>query len=475
MFSVKMSKFGQLYRRYDSRVHGNSVSLAGPGGAGTSGQAIIFVDSISERFLYGTIILLTGPNAGAGSEIISDNWNGSSFSSVILNDSFDFPIEENELFVLLAKNNAEPGVPAAINDSIVSSVSFGGSVVVGHVNASVGLVGYGIPKDLQEYLGHDIQIFDKYNDLVWQGLITEITAGAMGADISAVGYGDTFSRYHYYNLYPAADPGVSIVTILADIINTNPFLVYSAVWLDRGDVIHAAQAGTLPVFDFTESPVLASEAISSVLAMGATPLTLNPVYLQVFNHRIPKLTIVDLNPQEPKWVIRSHNLTDGANSFILESSLSSMRNTVFGAYTDADGVSFTTNKTYDLDLYERFGPKEQLLNASRLGQAEIFSAQSLLLASKSKMYSPSRMSVTGYVALYQSSVALPCWKIMPGDVVAVMPDANGIAQSKNRFNEGELYVVGETSYDSESGAMDLWVYQSPDLIQSYINSIDIGV
>lgn len=382
-------------------------------------------------------------------------------------------------FVVVSKSSTTFGSPRNLFGS-PDSVAFGTHIASGYAEASVSFpVSSRVASaSYDEAVGSFVEIYDSWNEKVWEGRVSGVSVGESGVSIDALGISDTFNDFVYSTLWTATQgPGgvTTPVDVVKDIIAQSDYVQNKVHDVDGDGSIRTAQAalGGFP-FDFTDTPTRAREALDEVLRVGDGSNNFNRMFLQVWNNRMPKLVVANSSPvlNDSDWIIDELSISVDARNLSHELSMENLGSKVSSVFTDfATGEQVQGAYKYDLDALFRFGRREIVRSDGNIDSGNAIGLSGVVLSAVSDVLSTTDISLSGRVVRQNTSVRHPVYMIKAGDVVSA-PVMVHVFGGAGVMAVGETtFVVEKTTYNNDSGEMKIEPSGSQSRIDVFLAQI----
>jgi hypothetical protein len=341
----------------------------------------------------------------------------------------------------------------------------------------------GKASELAEYMLYRVlYVHDDYGRVAWEGEIVSAEVGDGGLSISAIGYYNTLNNYVYSAYWPAYDENdvlttTNPVTVLKDILSGSSVIAQDYYQVDGDDALLNNHLAHRPYqFDFSETTVSAKEAMDDVLKFGDGSSDFNPVYLQVWDRRIPVLaqsyTQRTITSATPKWSI-SNRVDLGSDGGIqLSVDGSDVSNKVSVVYTDLDtGGQHRTAFWYDSESVISYGARETVRSQGSMDSGNAIGAAGIIGSSIGRSTKFSPITIYGKIEEYASGALVDLHLVRSGDIIT-MPVVfdlwNSVGSSPLTQSR---YVVARTNYDAIRNSLTI----EPHIVQNRIDTFLAGV
>ena len=386
-------------------------------------------------------------------------------------------------FVLLSSS------PVSLGDADYSlpdpsSLRFSTAIQSGYESCSALVdIGYGRASELAEYLLYRVlYVYDDFGRIAWEGEIVSLEVGASGLSIEAVGYYNALNNYVYSAYWPAYDENgvlttTNPITVLKDVLSGSSVIAQDHYQVDGDDTLLDNHLAHRPYqFDFSETTVSAKEAMDDVLKFGDGSSDFNPIYLQVWDKRIPVLAQSYTNrtilSATPRWSI-SNRVDIGEDGDVrLSVDGGDVSNKVSVVYTDLDtGGQHRTAFWYDYESVISYGARETVRSQGSMDSGNAIGAAGIIGGSIGRSTKFSPVTVYGKIEEYATGGLVDLHLVRSGDII-IMPvifdlfnsvGSSPMAQSK--------YVIARTTYDAIRNSLTI----EPHIVQDRIDVFLAGV
>lgn len=465
MFNVYLKKINIPRDTIDSRHVGYGQTVA----ASSTPSTIVFSTGITGQtntWIGGMIIFTSGIYNGMAADIGGENKTSTTLDSVVLSQAFPTAPEAGTTFILFRRSTSTISYDATVYQitRFVSSVRFDTAIDMGYDSASI-VVNGDISKSLNRYseiLGMDVQIEDKDGHKCFRGIVANITLGPDGGNIDCVGYMRTFSWFEFATAYG----GTSDVTspkILKDIANANPYIMNS-YGIDRDGAWDTAQQafGGIGPINFGESVISGQEAMNRILEMGRLGISIEAVYMQIYNDPIPTLTYTSNTLLAADYVINRNNYAFNQSGFNVKGSLADTYSLVDASYANSNNQTLFTPYSANIRLLERLGRRRKTVQSN--SQSGLYESTAVVQQANEdykNMMSTDQYVVSGYIYKDGLNTRVPVYYIKSGDRVRVETPYGYENIYKNVTMNAVEFYVGKTSYDSTNRVMTLYPVNDP--------------
>lgn len=465
MFNVYLRKIIIPSVQIDSRTpsYGQTVDSA------STADTIVFSSGItgqSSSWIGGIIIFTSGTYSGMAATIGGENKTGTTLDSILLSEAFPSVPDTGTSFILYRRGTGKISYDGKVYQISrnVSNVKFD-TVIDGGYDVATITVDGNIIRPINQYsdlLNMDVIIEDDKGHRCFRGLVGNINIGSTGGTIDCVGYYRTYGWFDYGKVY-AGTSDVTSTKILREISDANPFIANSNA-IDRDDewdTIQQAFGGIGPV-DFSESVVSGEEAIGRVLEMGRIGISVEAVYMAIYNDPVPVLKYTSNTITAADFVLTRSNYAYNNTGFSAKGSLSDSFSAVNTTYTDTNNKTFYTPYTVNLRLLGRLGfRKKGITSNSQSGAYESTAIVQQAANDFQNMMSADQYQVSGYVYRNGMNTRVPVYYIRAGDTVKVETPYGYENIYKNSSMNATEFYVGKTSYDANSGVMIITPINDP--------------
>jgi len=310
--------------------------------------------------------------------------------------------------------------------------------------------------------------------IIWDGYVSSYSVSDELVRMDCLGFKSLLTNVFYVGYFNS------------DAINTGPYMIRDMIGsadtlrynidggIDRGNVINDAQEALNGIgpMDFTSNPVAASEAIDTVLKLGAYDGTFDTYVVQVWDELYVTTQRVETEPNayESDWIIDAENLIESGEMSV---ELGQISNAVYGTYRGPNGETLETARAYDEDLVRRYGIRERAVSDGNLGEGEMLLTIETSLLNKLNAASISSISVAGSIRSGGASGHRAPWHMRAGDVVYA---PSMVKLSQGYYGDDFIltcFVIGSISCDLKSGIASITPRGLPDKAEFVIAQLEV--
>lgn len=465
MFNVYLRKINVPFTSIDSRNtgYGQTVSVS------STPTEIVFSSGITGQtstWVGGMIIFTSGLYAGMAADIGGENKTGTTLDSVLLSQEFPSTPAAGTSFILYKKGSGSVTYDSKIYQITrhLESVKFD-TVIDGGYDVCTLTVNGDLSKSLNQYseiLNMDVIVEDQYGHRCFRGLVASMNLSSNGGTIDCVGYYRTFGWFDFGTVY-GGTADVTSPAIIKDICDANPYIANSGA-IDRDGAWDTAQQafGGIGPINFSESILSGMDALKRILELGRLGVSVEAVYLAMYNEPVPQLRYTSADIQTSDFVLTRGNYSFSQSGFNVKGSISDTYSVVSATYSDANNETFLTPYATNIRLLERFGKRHHTVQSN--SQSGVFESTAVVQQANNdfqSLMSSDQYTVSGYVYRGGMNTRVPVYHIRAGDTVKVETPYGFENIYKNASMNAIEFYVGKTSYDSNSGVMTITPVNDP--------------
>lgn len=426
--------------------------------SGIAGQSVTWVG--------GLILFTSGNFAGISATIAGEIKTGTTLDAVLFSEVFPVAPSNGSTFILYRKGTGTIGYGNTIYQigKYTESITFETSITGGYSSAQIN-VNQKFPSLLNKFsslLGMDVQIEDMRGKKCFQGIISSVDFGNSGGTINCIGYYQTFNWYKYSKIYNNSVSNTS-VKLLKDICAENPYILGNSA-IDRNSAWGTAQQaiGGIGPINFSESEVTMQEAINRILEMGYYGISIDPVYMMIYDGGFPIIKNIPEEISNYDYFINRNNYSYSNAGFGIKGDLTDTYSLSNTTYTDGDNNTFYTPYATNIRLLNRFGLRKTLITSINGGGiAQSMAAVQVANRDFKNLISSDAYELSGYVYKNGMSAKVPSYYIRAGDMVKIETPYGYENIYKNATMDVTSFCVGSTSYDSSTDIMKINPLNNP--------------
>lgn len=469
------SGFSMAYNSFTNNVHvlstsGYTVTIANYVAAGDWTNKIFVFDRFGNN---------KGENYGFASRIATHAGNVLTLTQLVPNDQvYDNFFGED--FVILDFAAPSYGHRRLLGD--VSDLNFSTSLGSGFLDASAVIPMTTSASAFQQssVLGWMMEIIDDRGYTVWEGTISGVTIRTDGLEVQGLGFADSLNHYLYQVRETYTGTYNNLIELLNNVLSSSRWLNYTHARIDLDGVIAANTAQDLGEFKFDVDPTKAVDAISEILSLGDGSNDQNPLFLQIWEGRLPTLYVAKRRLQESDidWEIDLTNIVSQQGNTIADVSLVDTYNRVVTSYNDVNGEQQFMMANIDWRSVIKYGEREATVSDGNISSGEADEiAQNRLQERGVDWKMP--ISASGMVKRRGGGGRAPVYSIRAGDVIYApsiaetygIPYTTGSSGPFSGGAKGMLYLVHRTSYDYKSDTLTIEPGMLPSRADIFLSNV----
>lgn len=404
---------------------------------------------------------------------------------------------DQDYFVLV--NKATNGVfypqniPSLTIDREITNITFNSEINSGYSDASIELgniVNYLGPL-VNNLIGKIAEIYTTSGDLVWMGMITNVTLDQLSSTIGCTGIRRTVDWF-YMPTY-IRDQTVTAPEFIRDVVEFAPWLKYEPGAIDTLEnvnsvtegVWHKAQKalsteGIGPIV-YGEGEATLGQALEEVLARGyeamPPPRNQNKVVLQCWNDFVPRIKEVVRNPTyaDVKYWIPNTAIQANYAGMNYVSDINDTYTSTFAMYQhEASGSTLPTPRAVDLNLLIYYKLRKEQIFSGAINLGEYLNIIQVATKDKTKISGPGSITIKGDVkGNGGGGTLIPSYFIRAGDVIGVEGGVSSYPPHESTYSNPVMFVVGSTSYNAQDDTLTITIDEVSPIRDLLINRIQV--